>query len=343
MGRASWAVIKLAEPAWGAGNPCFRSIFRLIIEIIPMNLFILVLVACLWSGSFIAIQPLVRIVPPVTAGALRIAVALAFLSVALPCLKVPFAVPAAARRRVWLTGFFAFGLPFAFLFWGEKTVSPGLAGMLNGTVPLWVFILGSIFTPGAEPATARKVGGLSLGFLGISLIFLPKVLRATEGFSPWGAAALAGMAMSYAVGVLLNRSTFREHPGLHPFANLFQQLVSALLTLLAISLPIEGLPRPGEWRPWSTVIGAELYLGCVSTSIAFMFFYRLIRAWGAVRASTVTYVVPSMTLILDALLNGALPGPFDVAGVIAVTLGVAIMNLPASSLRRNRMPPAARD
>jgi drug/metabolite transporter (DMT)-like permease len=77
------------------------------------------------------------------------------------------------------------------------------------------------------------------------------------------------------------------------------------------------------------VVWTELYLGIVSTSIAFMLFYRLIRAWGSVRAATVTYVIPVAALALDFGLNGNVPQVNEVLGVVFVTAGVVILNLPA--------------
>ncbi len=293
-----------------------------------MNFIFFILVASFWSGSFVAIQPLVKAMPPIAAGALRIGVAIIFLTILLSIKKIPLIVAKEIRWRVWLTGLFAFGLPFSLLFWGEKSVSPGLAGIINGTVPIWVFILGAIFSPGAEAITGRKVTGLALGILGVLLIFLPKLLTTNANSSLLGALAVAGMAWSYATGVLLNRSLFTKNVALHPFANLYQQLLAGFLAISTLSVFFEGWPHPQSWAPSSTVLWGEIYLGCFSTTLAFMMFYHLIKAWGSVRAATVTYVVPTLALGFDLILNGTRPLLNELFGVCAVTLGVVILNLP---------------
>ena len=307
-----------------------------------MNAFLFVFVAACWAGSFIAIKPLVAIVPPLWAGTLRIAVGAAFLTLALPILKLPLRVPREYRMRVWSTGLFAFGFPFALLFWGETRIHPGLAGILNGTVPIWVFVFSRLFNPTADPFSWRKVAGLTLGIGGLLTIFLPKLFGSETSSSLIGALAVWAMAACYATGILMNRSLFARAPALHPFTNLYQQLLSGVLTLGIIALAFEGLPRPETWTPLSTVVYTELYLGVLSTSIAFMLFYHLIRTWGAVRASTTTYVIPSMALAFDLWINRHLPTGGELGGVLLVTAGVVILNLPAtwdfSRFRRSKTP-----
>jgi drug/metabolite transporter (DMT)-like permease len=298
-----------------------------------MNFLLFILIAGFWSGSFIAIQPLVQVMPPLFAGAVRVGVAVLFLTAFLPCVKVRLTVPRAIFVRVWITGVVAFAIPFSLLFWGERSISPGLAGILNGTVPIWVFVLSLIFTPKAESVTPRKVIGLLSGILGVTAIFLPKLLAAGSDHSSLstllGALAVAFMACSYGTGVLLNRTLFLRHPNLSPFTNLYQQLIAGFAGLLVVALAIEGLPHPETWQPLRTVIWAEAYLGIGSTSIAFAMFYRLIQKWGSVRAATVTYVIPAVTLLFDVVINSRAPSLSDLFGVLGVTFGVVILNFPA--------------
>lgn len=297
-----------------------------------MNYILFIVIASCWSGSFIAIQPLVQAMPPLLAGALRIGVAVVFLTALLPMIKIPMSVPKGIRVRVWITGLTAFAVPFSLLFWGEKTISPGLAGILNGTVPIWVFIFGLVFAPKAEPITPRKVIGLIAGIAGIMAIFLPKIVVADSTQSSYdtlfGTIAVTLMACSYATGVLLNRTLFVKNPSLSPFTNLYQQLIAGFFGLSVVAISVDGLPHPETWHPISTVFFAETYLGVVSTSIAFMMFYRLIQQWGSVRAATVTYVVPAVTLIFDVIFNSRTPTLSDIGGVLGITFGVVILNLP---------------
>jgi len=291
-----------------------------------MNVVLFLIVALFWGGSFVAIEPLVKIVPPITAAALRIGVAILCLVFVLPILKVSFKVPKKIQVKVWITGLFAFTFPFALLFWGEQSVSPGLAGILNGTVPIFVFLLGMIFTPGIETITVKKVVGLIVGILGVVVIFYPK-LNGGMTSSLAGAVAILLMACSYAASALLNRNLFTQHKQMHPLTNLFNQLISGFILIAIIALTLEGIPQFSTYQPVDTFFATVLYLGAGSTAIAFICFYRLIQSWGAVRASTVTYVIPATALVLDLILNRKIPSPTDLLGVIAITAGVLILNV----------------
>lgn len=299
-----------------------------------MNVFFYVLVACFWGGSFIAIKPLVEIVPPLFAAWLRIFVAVIFLTGLLPLLKVSLWTSGQIKWRIWLIGQFAFTIPFGLLFWGERLISPGLAGILNGTVPLYVFVLGALFTPGIESITSKKIVGLVLGISGLVIIFYPQLSGGPTN-SLWGTIAVSLMSVSYAVSGLMNRNVFKDYPQIHPFTNLYQQIVAAMFVLLPISLLLEGFPELNSTLLTSTSVASVLYLGIGSTSIAFVLFYKLIWAWGVVRASTVTYLIPVAALIFDFLINRTYPAQNEFFGVVAVTSGVVILNWPKQILKKD--------
>lgn len=288
-----------------------------------------IIVAAFWGGSFIAIKPLVAEVSPFFAAGLRVVIAFLFLSMLLPVMKIPLSITGGIKKRVWLIGQFAFTLPFALLFWGEQLISPGLAGILNGTVPLYVFILGAIFTPGIETITKRKISGLVLGILGLLVIFYPQI-QGGESNSYLGTIAVSLMAMSYAIAGLMNRNIFNNHPGIHPFTNLYQQLMASSIVMLPLSLAIDGFPAMEPFQKPS-IIFAVLYLAIGSTSIAFILFYKLIKAWGVVRASTSTYLVPIAALIFDFFINKTQPAGSELLGVLIVTLAIVTLNWPTKT------------
>jgi drug/metabolite transporter (DMT)-like permease len=303
-----------------------------------MNTLLFLLNALFWGCSFIAIQPIVRTVPPFCAGALRVGSSLVLLSVLYRLWGSPFTVAKKLRLKVWFAGLMLFGVPFSLLFWAEKTVSPGLAGILNGTVPIWAFLLGLVFLPQAEGFTARKTIGLVLGVLGMLSIFWPKLLSSGGSVSDdlLGTFAVVGMALAYGIGIVTNRSLFVKNPKIDLYANLFQQQVAGFIFLVLLSLGFEGLPHPSEWQPVGTVVVATLYLGFISTSIAFMFSYKLIRDWGAVRASAVTYLMPIVAIASDYIVNRTIPAWNEAMGVLFILMGVVTMNWPTQAPKRRR-------
>ena len=289
-----------------------------------LNPSLFALLALFWGGSFIAIKFVVAELPPFTGAALRVLVGLAGLFAILRAMGKTTTVPWDRRRRLWLTGLFSQGFPFALLFWGERHISAGLAGLINGTVPLWTFLLG--VAAGSEPAarSPRAWGGVGLGLVGTLLIFGPLLTFSGGRGETLGAAACLGMALCYAVGSLLARRLLVGEGAVDVYAGALHQQVAATAFLGALAFLLEG--SPAALTPSPAAAGAVLYLGLCSTAVAFLIFFRLIRDWGSLKASVVTYVMPVVTLALDRLFFGRWPRPSEAAGAAVVLAGVLLLH-----------------
>jgi drug/metabolite transporter (DMT)-like permease len=98
------------------------------------------------------------------------------------------------------------------------------------------------------------------------------------------------------------------------------QLIAAA-GLLVLATPFGGLAAP-TWRP--DAITALVVLGVIGTGVAYVINYRIITDDGPVLASTVTYLLPVVAVILGALV---LAEPITLqlaAGVAIVLAGVAL-------------------
>lgn len=295
----------------------------------PVDVLLFGLLAALWGGSFVAIKFVVAAYPPAFGAALRVALALAAFAAYFRWEGKDLRVPAALRRRMWLAGLFALGFPFAALFWGERRISPGLAGIVNGTVPLFAFVFGLAARTG-ETFTRRKAAGLLLGFAGIAAICSPLLRFAGTRDEALGTAAVFLMALFYAVGSLLTRAILSGPAKADFRANAYHQACAASAFLVVWSLATERWPAPGALLASPAAIVSVLYLGLFSTALAFLIYYHLIREWGAVRAAAVTYVVPIVALFWDYVFFRNVPAPAEAVGVAAVLSGVVLLNKPAA-------------
>lgn len=285
------------------------------------------LLAAFWGGSFVAIKFAVAVFPPGFSAMLRVGVALACLAALFKKEGRDLNVDAATRRRMWAAGVFAQGLPFALLFWGERRISPGLAGIINGTVPLWTFVLGALI--GTERSfTPRRLGGLALGFAGIAVICAPVLSFGGTRAEILGTAAVFGMAISYGVGTLLTRALLSGEKKADFRANAYHQHCASFVFLIAASAAMESWPSLHAVASAPVALAAILYLGVCSTAAAFLIYFHLIREWGAVRASAVTYVVPIIAVFWDFVFFGNKPSAWEALGVAAVLSGVVLLNAP---------------
>ncbi len=296
-----------------------------------INYCLFFLLAAFWSGSFVAIKAVVLHIPPFFGAMLRVGLALIFLILIFCFLKKSVSVPFNLRWRIWIMGLFSQGFPFFFLFYGEQHISSGLAGILNGTVPIWTLIF-SLISPKTRSFSFLKCIGLFTGLLGICIIFWP-LLNFNASYSALlGTASLLLMAISYAVGNLLNQRMLSGQTKLDFYANIYHQHWASLIFLMLVSLLFEHWPNSSLLLHTPIIWVASIYMGLFSTAIAWIIYYHLIREWDAVRASAVMYVVPIMAIFWDFVFFHNRPRWTEGLGVIAILLGVILIqwskNLP---------------
>lgn len=286
---------------------------------------IFLLCACLWSGSFIAIKMVVAVWPPLFGAAVRVGIALA--SIALLTLVMHKKLPCAfvRHRHIMLVGIFAQAIPFATLFWGEQYISPGLAGIINATVSIWTYLLALIFMPQKTTLTFFTCTGLILGLIGVVIIFTPLVSFGHHPMFLFGSLAVLSMAVSYAIGNILNQYVLHGENAVNFITNLYYQHCGSFVFLLLLVLLGANYPQHLQMLFHSQPILASLYLGLFSTALAYALYYHLIREWDAVHASTVLYVIPALTLLWDYLFNGTIPSHYQCIGIIIILIGVAMI------------------
>ena len=165
--------------------------------------------------------------------------------------------------------------------------------------------------------TARQVAGLVAGFSGAVLIFSP--WQTTAGLASIGAIECLAAAASYAISyVYMDR--FLARRGIGPVVLSACQLGVASV-LLAIALGVTGAPSP---QLDATVVASILVLGLIGTGVAYVLNYQIIASVGATVASTVTYLLPVVAIILGFLVLDEHVTLLDLAGIALILAGIAL-------------------
>ena len=282
--------------------------------------------ALLWGSSFTLIKVSLEGLSPAQLVLARLALGAAVLLSVAAVRHV--ALPRGAPVWGHLAAAAVFGnvLPFLLLSYGERTAGAGIAGVLIGATPLLTLTV-AYAALAAERATARKVAGLVVGFLGIVLVLAP---WRTAGGSLGGELACAGAALSYAVSFVYVRR-FLSPRGLPPLALAAGQLLVAVVLQAAASPLLEW----GAVRLTGRVLVGIALLGALCTGLAYVLYFRLIADIGATSASAVNYVVPIAAVLLGVVFLGEALTWNVVAGGIVVLLGMAYAE------NRLRRPPVA--
>jgi drug/metabolite transporter (DMT)-like permease len=90
-------------------------------------------------------------------------------------------------------------------------------------------------------------------------------------------------------------------------------------------------PDAGTWL-WLPLV-CTLVLGLVGTGFAYMLQFDVVRGAGPVIGSTITYLIPVVSVLLGVLVLGERLGPWQVVGFVVV-LGAAFV------INRRPRPPA---
>ena len=285
------------------------------------DLALLLLLSLLWGASYALIRVAVETIPPLTLVAVRVTIATLLLQLVLarqgtslpraPLLWRRFAIQAAMNGI----------LPFSLIAWGEQRIDSGLAGVLNSTTPIFVFLFARLWTR-QEPATLRQFAGTLLGLAGIVVIVGPGALRAGLTGDVLAQAAIVAATICYAVAVLFGRN-FAGLPAIVPAAG--STAVSALV-MVPMALLIE--------RPWTLTLPsmpsmlALAALGSCSTAGAFVIYFRLLGSLGSVGTASVAYLRAAVSVAIGILFLGELPSWQSAGGLALVLIGVAAMTLP---------------
>ena len=229
-----------------------------------------------------------------------------------------------------IVGTFNTAVPFVLITWGEQFIDSGVAGILNGTVPLFTLVVAH-YALADERISWARFGGLMIGFVGLLLIFsddLRAVFVQSNGGGGLGAAlgnlqgqlAVVLASISYSVAaVFIRRRLGHVRPLMIAGGGLLTAFVLVGSSALIIEQPFASQPGGQAWF-------AVGWLGLMGASLAYILYYYIIREWGATRASLVTYVMPIMAVILGAIVLSELLTWQVFAGGALILGGIVLVN-----------------
>jgi drug/metabolite transporter (DMT)-like permease len=259
----------------------------------------------IWGSSFLLMKVGLRAMAPLQIAGLRIFSGTLIL---LALLRLAGGRLPRGRGTWWhlmVGGVFMAALPFTLFALGEERVSSALAGIGNATTPLATVVFALLLLP-SESVTRRKVVGVVVGFVGVLVIAQPWEVAGRPDLIGFGMTLVAGM--SYGLGWTYNRRHLAgsDLGGLtQPAAQLLAAAVEMVLVLVVWSLVRGAAPwtlQPGTAGGSVLLpILAVLALGLVGTGIAFSLQFDVVRAAGPTVASTITYVIPVVSVALGAI------------------------------------------
>lgn len=283
-------------------------------KILENKWILLTILALTWGSSFILIKKSLITFTPIQIGSVRVAVSGLIL---LPfSLKVFRKVDGKTIRWMILAGAMGNFIPMYLFPLAQTHVASSMAGILDSLVPVFVLILGYIFF--RINSSILQWMGIALGFSGAALLM--RVPGADSNQTHAGFALLVVLAtLCYAGSALIVSRKFRHVSAVHLSAAIYAMwMIPAVLIFLLSDLG--NLKAENVHSLWSG-IGFLGILSVMGTALAMLLYYKLIQITSAVFASTVTYLIPLVS-IFWGLMEGEPFTLWHAAGGLLILTGI---------------------
>lgn len=277
------------------------------------------LLGFLWGSSYIFIKIGVEGgLTPFVLVSLRLLCGFALLAIVVRIAREPLPRTARMYGHLVVLGAFSVAIPFTLITWAERSVDSTIAATITSAVPLFV-IMFAPFLLRDEPITLNKLVGVAIGLAGVAILvgFDPAALT---GGSLAAEIALVGATASYAMGGVYARKMVH---GLRPMIPAMFQVFFAFVMVTVLAFIFE---KPME-APITFETGfAVLWIGLLGSGVAYLVFFRLLRAWGATRTSLVAYLLPIVGIALGAIVLGETIDAALLIGTALIIGGIFVVN-----------------
>lgn len=238
---------------------------------------------------------------------LRFALALAVLS-ALAFARGRWLPRPGTARRVAATGaLLVGGYSICYLLALDLGLTPGLLATLLGVQPLATLLLTE------RPLRRARLGGLALALCGLVVLVLDSLLAARV--------APAGLLAALAALACMTAGTLLQKRDAQPPVEVLPLQYAVALAMCLLMLP--AAPLRVAWT--GGLLVAVLWLGLVISVAATLLLYRMLQAGNVVNVTSLFYLVPAGTAVLDWMVFGNAMAPLAIAGAAGIVGGVMLV------------------
>ena len=277
-----------------------------------LDYLLLILLALIWASAFFNIKIATYSFGPITIAFLR--VFFGAIPVLLLCYYKKIKIEAFSKDWYWfaMIGFINLVAPFFLIAYGVQSVQSNLAAILMSTTPLSSTVLGHFYTKN-EKFNFIKTIGILIGFSGILYLFSDNILINENNFFS-AILILLGSTCYVIGGVLTLKISKKKNENVTGSI-----LVWAVLILIPIVSIVE---QPWNVSPRLDSTISVIYLGLVSTGIAWLLRFRILVNNGLIFQSQVSYLIPIFGTILSFIFLKELITFKVLISLIAVSVGI---------------------
>ena len=277
-----------------------------------LDYILLVLLALIWASAFFNIKIATYSFGPVTIAFLR--VFFGAIPVLLLCYYKNIKIEAFSKDWYWfaMIGFINLVAPFFLIAYGVKSVQSNLAAILMSTTPLSSTVLGHFYTKN-EKFNFIKTFGILIGFSGIIYLFSDNLLINENNF--FSAILILLGSTCYVIGGILTLKISKKKN---------ENVTGSILIWAVIILTplVIFLEQPWTLTPRLDSSISVIYLGLVSTGIAWLLRFKILVTNGLIFQSQVSYLIPIFGTILSYIFLKEFITTKVLISLIAVVIGI---------------------
>jgi drug/metabolite transporter (DMT)-like permease len=284
---------------------------------------LLLLLSLIWGGSFLFIAIAVKELSALQIVFARVAIAAAVL--------IPIhwlmqgRLPTDTRTWIAAGGMSILNniIPFTLITWGQHYVTGGLASVVNATTPMFAVIFMAMAD--YEKVTLRKAIALVIGLAGVFVL----QGASFSGIEPQslGIAAIAMGAAFYGVSAPWSKKML---VGIPPLTTATCQMIVSTILMVIIVLLWGNI---GQYQNVTAKTWVAIFsLAILSTSLAYLIFFRIIARAGPSFVSLCTMIIPVSAILLGYVVLGEKLTANEIWG--AGIIGVALLVIDGRLLRR---------
>ena len=275
--------------------------------------YLLGFLGCVWGSSFILMQMGLQGVNSIQLGSLRILFAALFLMIV--GFKQIAKIPLYKWKYIALTSVFGTFVPAYLFAIALSKIDGSVSAILNSLTPLNTLLVGLFFF--GLDVQRRQIFGVIIGFIGcVLLVLFGDGENTTENY--YYAILIVIASIFYGINVNLIKKYLSD---LKPLAistgNFVVMFVPALLVLY-----FSGFFDIVHQEKVQTSLGFIVVLGIVGTGFSNILFFKLIQLSSPVFASSVTYIIPVVAIMLGYLFMNETLSIVQVIGALVVLVGV---------------------
>jgi len=276
------------------------------------QLVVLLILGALWGASFL----FMRVAAP-EIGAVWL---IEFRALIAGLVLLPWLLNKSEITILWLkakdlliVGALNSALPFVLIAYITTSIAAGVASILNAIVPIVGVVFSYFFVK--EKLTLLQLLGIAFGFVGVVLLMTWQQANINSPSLLMVCAALVA-SISYVAGAHYTKKHLVEITSIAYVGGTQLAAACLLLPLLPFFIP--------DHMPSMNAVISTVGLAILSTSLAFMLYFKLIQQVGPTKTLSVTYLIPIFGLLWGALFLGETVTINQVVSAGLILFGVAL-------------------